>query len=218
LPFITDTADQLQERDVLFLKIAEELLGDAFDVEGGLQPPCNFDNADVSFGVEIGKVEDHLVELAEEEVARLTFEIEVIARDLLTVLPLDPVPEALRSLSVDEYQEVLVMEFGDFFLNARACLGVWDRALVSFDLQYDGPGQFGDVAADEIRVPDLDFKRRFSHRSGPTQLIDEETLEVELPEAFPGTFDIEGHGVSSSYDCLKPNEQMIRGSCESSSS
>ena len=127
LPFVGDAADQLQKRDVLVLKIAEELLGDALDIEGRLKPPCHIDDADVSLGVEIGKVEHHLVELAEEEVAGLALEVKVIARDLLTVLPLDPVPEALRPLSVHEDQEVLVVELGDLFVDAGAGLGVRDR-------------------------------------------------------------------------------------------
>ena len=95
LPFVADAPDQLQERDVLLLKLAEELLGDTLDVEGRLQPPGHFDDADVALGVEFGEVEDHLAELAEEQVAGLALDVEVVARDLLAVLPLDPVPEAL---------------------------------------------------------------------------------------------------------------------------
>ena len=153
LPFVGDAADQLQERDVLVLELAEELLGDPFDIEGGLQPPCDLDDADVALGVELAEVEDHLAELAEEQVAGLALEIEVIARELLTVLPLDPVPEALGSLAVDEDQQVLVVMLGDFLVDGGARLGIRDRAVVCLDFQDDGPGQFGDVPADESRCP-----------------------------------------------------------------
>ena len=203
---------ELQKRVVLVLKIAEELLGNVLDIEGGLEPPCHIDNADLTLGVEFGKVEDHLVELAEEKVAGLTLEVQVVARDLLTVLPLHPVPEALCSLSVHKDQEVLVVELGDFLVDARACLGVRDGAIVRFDLQYDGPGQLGKVAAGESRFLDIDVEWRFADWTGPTKLFNEEPLKAELSEALPGAFDIQGHIASRSCGSLRPKEQMIRGS------
>ena len=118
LPFVGDATDQFQESDVLILKVAEELLGDAFDVEGGLQPLGDINDADVTLGVEFGEVEDHLAELAEEQVAGLALEVEVIARDLLALLPLDPVPEALCSLSVHEDQKILVVKLDDLLVDA----------------------------------------------------------------------------------------------------
>ena len=79
LPLVGDAANQLQEGDVLLLELAKELLGDLFDVQGRLQTLGHLDDADVPFGVEVGQVENHLAELAQEEVARLPLAIQVIA-------------------------------------------------------------------------------------------------------------------------------------------
>ena len=68
-------------------------------------------------------------------------------------------------------------------------------------------------------VLDVDVERRFARRSRPAQLFDEEPLEVELPEAFPGAFDIQAAWCIALLRLpADPSEQMIRGSCVSSSS
>ena len=77
-----------------------ELLGDPLDVEG-LADAGDFDDADVPLFIELADVEDHLAELAEEQVARLALDSSKWSRRVgLAVSPLDPIPEALGPLAL----------------------------------------------------------------------------------------------------------------------
>ena len=85
---------------------------------------------------------------------------EVVARDLLSLLPFGPVPETLCSLSVHEDQKILVVKLYNLLVDACAAyLGVRDGTIMPLNLHYDGAGQLGNVAANESRSLDIDVQR-----------------------------------------------------------
>ena len=137
LPLVADTANQFQERDVLFLKLAEEFLGDSLNIERRPQPAGDLDDADVAVLVKLAQVEHDLAELAEKQITRLSFAEQVIARVELSVLAFDPIPKALCSLTVHEDEQVLVVQFCDFLMNGSASLGIWNVTFDGLNLEHD---------------------------------------------------------------------------------
>jgi hypothetical protein len=185
---------------VLLLELAEELLRHLFDIKGRADPARDFDQADVPILVELADVEDHLAELAHEQVARLALDIEMISGIDLTVLPLGPVPEALSALLVEEDQDVLVMVLGDFLVDRRACLRVRDMpvSLGRADFEHRDPGKLGDLLAFEPMAARLKGDGVPAQRLRPAEFLREQPLEVELLEEIFHPANIERHGYSGS--------------------
>ena len=106
---VGDALHQLEEDRVLLLKVVEELLGDLGDVERLADAARHFDDRGVAFGVELAQIEHQRVELANEQVPRLTVEVIVCAGVIAAVLAEDPRPDALASGAVDEDEHMLVV-------------------------------------------------------------------------------------------------------------
>src|SRR5437763_15015519 len=83
--------DQLQKGNVLVLEFAEELLGNALDIEGVAQTPGYFDDCHVPTRIEFADFENESAQFAEEKIARLaSFEV-MVARKSPSVLALHPI-------------------------------------------------------------------------------------------------------------------------------
>ena len=181
LPLVANTLDQFDERKVLLLEVAVEAFGDPFDVEGVTDAGGDFDDAGVAFFVEFADVEDDLPELAHEEVARLALDIQVVSRVTLAGLAFDPVPEALRSGSVEEDQNVLVVLSENLLMDGRPSLGVGDHSAVGSDLEHDSPRKLGDLLPLETFTLYIEGSHLSRRGQRPSKLTDEKLVEIECP-------------------------------------
>jgi len=76
----------------------------------------------------------------------------MIARIELAVLTLDPVPEAARTFSINEDQQILMMVLGDFLVDGGAGLAVGDSLVTihGFDLKNDHASKLSDFAPEVV--------------------------------------------------------------------
>ncbi len=87
---------------MLLLEFAVEALSDSLDIERGFQATRNVGDGDVALCIQFANVHDHRRELAEKKIARLAFDVEVVAGIDLCALAFDPIPKALRAPGIDE--------------------------------------------------------------------------------------------------------------------
>ena len=108
LVFVLDAENEFGELQALDVELAVKLFGDALDIKGFLQSARDFGEGDVALRVEFADVNDHRGEFADEQVAGLAPDIEMVARVRLAGLAFDPIPKTLRTRGVGEYEEVFV--------------------------------------------------------------------------------------------------------------
>ena len=91
----------------------------------------------------------------------------------------DPIPEALRALGVDEYDDVFEVRLGYALVNSRPERGVWDAVWGGY-LEDNRSGKLGYLFAFECCVLDFIFDGTPRCRLRPAQLADEYGVEIEL--------------------------------------
>src|ERR1700730_5988956 len=109
---------------MLLLEFAVEALGNSLDIQRCLQATRGVSNGDVALSVELADVHHHRRELAQKEIARLPFDVKVVAGIDLGPLAFHPIPQALRALAIDEDEQILVMEFRNLLGDRRTRLAV----------------------------------------------------------------------------------------------
>ena len=134
--------DVLEEAEALSVELPVELLGDVLDIEGGFEAVGDFEDGDVAFGVQFADIHHHAGELAEKEVARLAFDVQVIAGMGFAAVAFDPVPEALAAGGIEEDEQVFEVLLGHLFLDGGAGFGIRD-AIGGFDFEHHHTRQLG---------------------------------------------------------------------------
>src|SRR5215210_2108479 len=99
---VADAVNVLDEFQPLRIELAVEPLGDALDIERALQPIGDFGDGDVPFGIEFADVHNHCGELAEEQIAGLALDVEMIARMSFATFAIYPVPETLSAVRIEK--------------------------------------------------------------------------------------------------------------------
>ncbi len=184
---------------MLLLEISEKSLGDLLNIEGVLEPPRDLGERKVSLHIELADVDDQRGEFAKEEIARLAFDVEVIAAAGFAVLVFHPVPEALRrsaGAAVGEDEKVLGGEFRHGGVDRGTPAGIGDRAFRCRDFEDVDGGEHRHRRAGET------LARRGGAVGGfkgvgrviPAEFVDEELPKLEALEELPGAGEIEGHG------------------------
>ena len=171
----------------------------------------DFDDTYISLRIKVGEVEYHLAQFSQEQVSGLTIAEQVFPSQGLSVLPLNPVPKALRTIAVDENQQVLVMPFGDLFVNGRSHFRVGDLTLCRLDFKHNGARQFGNVTTVEPRFLHCDLVHLPSRRIRPAQFLNEEPTEIELLQAFASVFKMDRHSDSWRWRCQCDVSQNVSG-------
>ncbi len=110
LLFVRYALDKFDKSNVLAVEFLVKALGNTLDVEGVAEPPGDLHQGHVAGCVELADVENYATELAEEKVARLSLDVEMITREVFAILSLHPAPNALGTCRVQENQQVLVVD------------------------------------------------------------------------------------------------------------
>ena len=177
---------------MLLLEFLVEALRDSLDIERGLEAAGDFGDGDVALGIELADVHDHRGEFAEEEVAGLAFDVEMVAGIDLRAVAFHPIPEALRAVGIGEDEEVLVMELGDFLRDGGAGFAVGNRGGTG-DFQHDDAGEMGKLSSPESEAAGLLIDRLARGGIGPAEFLDEELPEIEVLQMLAGAGEVEGH-------------------------
>ena len=196
--FVLDAANEFGEFQTLNVEVAVEFLGDALDIEGVLEAAGYFRERDISLRVEFANVHDERGELAQEQIAGLAFDVEMVAGMGFAGLALDPIPEALRARGIGEDEKILRRERRDGGVNGRAAFGVGNRAARRGDFKDVNAGEHRHGCAVELDtafglgVSRLERKGRIV----PTEFVDEQLAEVKVLKVLARGLEIQRHGVN----------------------
>src|SRR5690606_1603591 len=109
IALVADTVDRLDQPLALDLVLLIEGPCHALHVEGVSQPAGDFDDRQLALLVQLADIDEQAANLAQEEIPRLTLDVEVLARRDAPIFTLAPVPERARLLGVGENQQILVI-------------------------------------------------------------------------------------------------------------
>jgi len=154
ITFGGDSRDQTDKGEVLGTKLFVELLCDTRDIERVTKALGYFYHRDVAGGIEFSDLKNESAEFSQEKVAGLIDLEIVIAWIVPAIFSLHPIPEALGSLAVDEDEQVLVVEGGDFSVHGRAGFRGWDSSRGGGDFEDKYASELGDLAAREFFLAD----------------------------------------------------------------
>ncbi len=128
-------------------KVVEKTLGDRLNIQCLSQAARRFGDAEAAMLVQLANVHKHGADLAQEQVARLTPDIQMLARSPLAALALDPIPQALSTLAIQENEQVFIADLRHLTMDGGAGLAVGDLTLGRCHLKHGHAAQFGDRPA-----------------------------------------------------------------------
>ena len=164
----------LEERRVFFLELVVEFFGDALDIEGLLDTFISLARCKVAQRIKFRDVHAQGVELADEQVARLPFDVAMRAAERFARLAFHPIQEALGACLVREYEDIFRRNLRDRRMNGGAVIRFGSRAIGRGDFKNRNAGQFGDGRAVEANAT---FGFGVSGREGVRRIIPTEFVE-----------------------------------------
>ncbi len=141
--------NQLDKFQPLIGKFGVELLSDAFNIQSFLQPAGDLQHIDIAGLIKLGYIHEHGAELAQEQVAWLTVHVQVLAGDRAFSIAFDPIPKALRALTIEKDQQVFIEEFCCIAVDSGAQLSIGQRPRGRSHFEDNDPRQLGDGSQGE---------------------------------------------------------------------
>ena len=148
---VWDAFDQVDEFNPQVPKSLVKSLGDPLDIEGGGQAAGHRADGHAAVFTQLVHLDDHAIDLAHEQIARLPLEIVMAPGTPFAILALDPVHHALGAVGVviQEDDDILMRQFGDLGVDPVAGAFVGQRPVrrAREDFEHSHAGHLGDEAA-----------------------------------------------------------------------